>query len=229
MTEGRRRRLAAWRFEGGDAPSTVRLETLADGVFAIVMTLLVLELAVPAVAHGDDSALAEALREMIPDFLIYVLSFMVLGAFWLIQKMMFESFVTADPPITWIHMVFLMAIALLPFSTALVGEHGAVTTTAVFYGGNVTLAFALLWTMWLYATGHRRLVGDDLDRTLITGGSRMGVAYMLVLGTAALVSVWAPLAAFVVYAVFVGTIIVATMLGRWEAVMVWATDEDLGG
>jgi uncharacterized membrane protein len=206
----------------------VRLETLADGVFAIVMTLLVLELAVPAVAHGDDAALAEGLREMLPDFLIYALSFLVLGAFWLIHKMEFESFATADPPMIWIHILFLMAVALLPFSTALVGEHGVVTTTAVFYGGNVLLAFALAWTMWLYATGRRRLVADDLDQTLITGGNRMGVAYMAVMGTAVLVSLWAPLAAFVVYTVFVGTIILATLFGRWEAVMVWATDQDLG-
>jgi uncharacterized membrane protein len=164
---------------------------------------------------------------MVPDFLIYGLSFLVLGAFWLIHKMQFESFVTADPPMIWIHIVFLMAVALLPFSTALVGEHGAVTTTAVFYGGNLLLAFALAWAMWLYGTGRRRLVADTLDQTLITGGNRMGVAYMTVMGGAVLISVWAPLAAFVVYAGFVGTIILATMLGRWEAVMVWAVDRDL--
>jgi uncharacterized membrane protein len=203
------------------------LETLADGVFAIVMTLLVLELAVPAVAHGDSAALAEGLQEMIPDFLIYGLSFLVLGAFWLIHKMEFESFVTADPPMIWIHIVFLMTVALLPFSTALVGEHGVVTTTAVFYGANVLLSFALAWLMWLYATGRRRLVAEDLDQAIITGGSRMGIAYMAVMGAAVLISLWAPVAAFVIYSVFVGTIILATMLGRWEAVMVWVTDQDV--
>lgn len=231
MVRTRRSRFQRARTGGrweGSSP-THRLETLADGVFAIVMTLMVLELAVPAVTPGDDRALAEALGDMVPEFLIYALSFLVLGAYWLIHKMLFESFLSADPPMIWIHIVFLMAIALLPFSTALVGEHGAGTTTALFYGGNIWLAFFLLWSMWLYATGERRLVADDLDQALIKGGKRMGVVYMGVMAAAALIAVWAPLGAFVVYAGFVGMIILATMLGRWESVMVWATDEDLGG
>ena len=95
-----------WRFEGEGESPTNRLEALADGVFAIVMTLLVLELGVPVVAEATNAEIGEALAEMWPEFLIYALSFLVLGAFWLMHKMMFESIVMSDPPLTWLNVVF---------------------------------------------------------------------------------------------------------------------------
>lgn len=217
-----------WRAEPGEIASAARLETLADGVFAIVMTLLVLELGVPVIVETSNAALTEALAEMWPQFLIYALSFMVLGVYWLIHKMIFDSVVGADPPLIWLNIVFLMAVGLIPFSTALVGEHGDLPITAFAYGINLLLAFAMAWAAWFYATREHRLVDEDLDPVVVRGGNRMGAVYFSVLAAASVLGIFAPLAAFITYAVFIGLIILMTMLGRWEEVMVWAQESDRG-
>ena len=201
----------SWRHTGENRSPTARLETLADGVFAIVMTLLVLELAVPVVTEGTSAEVAEALREMWPDFLIYALSFLVLGVFWLMHKMIFDSLVRSDPPLMWLNIVFLMVTALVPFSTALVGEYRAVPIGAVVYGLNMLLAFGIAWGIWAYATGPGKLAAEDLNPVLVTGGNRMGLVYLLVMAGCVTVAFFSASAAFVAYAVFVGTFILAPM------------------
>jgi uncharacterized membrane protein len=216
----------SWRYEGEERSPTSRLEALADGVFAIVMTLLVLELGVPVVADRSNSTVTEALGEMWPEFLIYALSFLVLGVFWLIHKMIFDSIEESDPQLIWLNVWFLLVTALLPFTTALVGEYRAMAVAAALYGLNILLAFVSAWSIWAYATFDRRLTAPDLDAMLIKGGNRMGVAYAFVFAVAAALAFVSPQAAYAAIGVLVGTIITFTMLGRWETVMVWAKPDD---
>jgi uncharacterized membrane protein len=218
---------SGWRSEGGEAPPTQRLEALTDGVFAIVMTLLVLELGVPVVAEATSETVSEALREMWPEFLIYVLSFLVLGAFWLMHKMMFDAIEGSDPPLVWLNVAFLMVTALLPFSTALVGEYRAMSIVAFVYGLNLLLAFSTAWAIWGYATRNGRLSIDGLDAVLVKGGNRMGLVYVLVMLVIVVVALFTPIASYAAIAFVTGTIVLSTMLGRWEAVMVWARDRDI--
>lgn len=218
-----------WRLGESRAAPTHRLEALADGVFAIAMTLLVLELSVPSVSEVADEAVAEALREMWPEFSIYALSFLVLGMFWLIHKMIFDAIEGADPQLTWLNVAYLLVTALLPFSTALVGEYRALTAVAVVYGANVLLAFVAACSLFAYATYDGRLTAPDFDPVLVKGGNRMGLVYMVILAATVALAFVSPIASYVAIAAVVGTMIAATMLGRWEAVMVWARDTDLEG
>lgn len=216
-----------WRYRGDELAPTHRLEALADGVFAIVMTLLVFGLAVPAV-ESTNRAVTDGLQEMRGDFLIYMLSFLVLGVFWLMHKMIFDSVVGSDPPLVWLNVAFLMASALVPFSTALVGEHGILEVTAFVYGLNVLAMFGFAWAIWGYATRRGRLTAADLDPVLVSGVNRMGMAYLVLMALLVTMSFVGPYAAFISYAAFIGLIIISTMLGRWEAVMVWHRREDAG-
>ena len=212
--------------EVGEATATVdepppipasRLSALADGVFAIAMTLLVLELAVPVVAAEE---LAEALREMWDEFLMYGLSFLVLGVYWLIHHMVFDSIRRYDPTLVWLNILYLMFAALIPFSTALVVEHGAVTTTAALYGANMLALFIAGWAMWTYATSRHRLVADDIDEAIVQGGRRMGLVYFAVLAVPLALAIVSPVASMVVYSAVVAVFIGFTIVGRWEAVTI---------
>jgi uncharacterized membrane protein len=198
-----------------------RLVALGDGVFAIVMTLLVFQLTVPVLA--EDQTLPEALLDMWPDFAMYMLSFLVLGVFWVIHHVLFDVIQRYDTTLVWLNIGFLMFAALVPFSTGLFTEHGATTATAVVYGLTMMSVFATGWAIFSYATRDRRLVAADLDEGLIKGGRLMGMAYMAFMVPSLAVSLLSPTASFVLYGVMVLTIIVATLVGRGEVVLLWPT------
>ena len=201
-----------------------RLIALADGVFAIVMTLLVFQLAVPLAA--DTERLGSALADMWPEFLIYVLSFLVLGVFWLVHHLVFDTVARYDTTLIWLNILFLMLSSLVPFSTGLFIEHGAITVTALVYGANMTFLFATAWGIFVYATTGNRLASSDLDPGIARGGKRMGFVYLSTMLVATSVSLFSPVAAYVLYGLFVVTIIVFTMAGRAEVVVLLPESSD---
>ena len=201
-----------------------RLIALADGVFAIVMTLLVFQLTVPVAAETD--RLGSALAEMWPEFLIYVLSFLVLGFFWLIHHLVFDPVERYDTPLIWLNILYLMLASLVPFSTGLFIEHGAVAATALVYGANMTAIFATGWAIFAYATTGHRLASNELDPRLTRGATRMGFVYISVMAVGMTISLISPVAAYLIYGVFVVTVIVFTMAGRTETVMILPTSAD---
>ncbi len=207
--------------------SPERLSTLADGVFAIVMTLLVLELSVPAVkGMANNADLLHKLGEMWPEFLIYALSFMILGVFWVIHHSVFSLVKMYDTTLVWLNIIFLMFVSLIPFSTALTGKNGFITVTAVIYGINMLLLFNLGWAIWAFSTGKRGLVDESIDRNLIKGGKLMGVVYTVIMMLAISVAFINPKAAFSIYGVFVLAFIIFTLLGRGEVAMIVPVSDD---
>lgn len=201
------------------AVSPHRLQALADGVFAIAMTLLVFDLGVPVATEGR--GLGRTLRDMWPEFLGYLLSFLVLGVFWLIHHMLFDSIKRYDTTLVWLNIVFLMFAAFIPFSTSLFGEYGATSITAIVYGLNMLVVFDLGWAIWFYATDRHRLVDAAVDPALIRGGRVMGGAYSLVMVPPLLIAFVFPVVSFSLYGVVVAAFIITTMLGRWELVTIW--------
>ena len=201
--------------------SPERLKTLADGVFAIVMTLLVLELSVPVVVGlSGNSELLHKLAEMWTEFLIYGLSFMILGIFWVIHHSIYADVKRYDTTLVWLNIVFLMFVSLIPFSTALVGKNGFITVTAVIYGFNMMLLFNLGWATFAFTTGKRRLVGEDYDPQIIKGGKLMGLVYTLIMAPAIGIAFINPKVSFIIYALFVVAFIVFTMIGKGEVAMI---------
>jgi uncharacterized membrane protein len=150
--------------------SVERLAALSDGLFAVAMTLLVLDLKVPA-GHAieTDAALLAALRELAPRLVVYLMSFLTLGIFWVGQQTQLSHFTRSDRNLTWIHLVFLFAISLMPFSTSLMAEFITLRTALVVYWLNILAFGALLFLSWQYARRAdlvEAAVSADVDRSV---------------------------------------------------------------
>jgi len=144
--------------------SVERLAALSDGIFAVAMTLLVLDLRVPVeqTVHGEHD-LWGALGALGPRLLMYVLSFMTLGIFWVGQQTQLNHLERSDRGLSWIHIAFLFAVTLTPFSTNLLAEFIRYRLALLVYWCNILLLGATLFLSWMSAT-RRGLVKSDLPQ-----------------------------------------------------------------
>src|SRR5439155_20030028 len=140
-----------------------RIETLADGVFAIAMTLLAFNLQPPAGSIHDNEHLRDALLAMLPHVKTYVLSFLVIGIYWISHHFQFHYIHRADRTLLWINVFFLMAVATLPFSTSVLGRYEHYQSAIVLYSVNLLLVGLVNAIHWAYVTHARRLVAPDLS------------------------------------------------------------------
>ncbi len=131
--------------------SAERLAALSDGVFAVAMTLLVLDLHAPAAeaVHSEADLLA-ALWLLAPRLLVYMLSFMTLGIFWVGQQTQLNFVTHSDRHLSWIHLAFLFTVTLMPFSTALMAEFIAYRAALVLYWLNILALGAIVFASWAY-------------------------------------------------------------------------------
>ncbi len=142
--------------------SVERLAALSDGIFAVAMTLLVLDLRVPATdAVHSEHDLRRALIVLSPRLLVFLMSIMTNGIFWVGQQTQLNHFARADRNLAWIHIAFLCCISLTPFSTALLAEFIHYRTALLVYWSNILLLGLTLFWSWTYAT-RANLLADDL-------------------------------------------------------------------
>ena len=167
-----------------------RIEALSDGVFAIVMTLLVLRLGVPHIGNPSASnALLKGLLGMQSKIIAYVVSFMVLGLFWSLHQRQFNFIKRSDGIFIWANIFFLMVISLIPFSTALIGDYPQNRVAIIAYGSNLFAACQILLLQWLYATGRQRLVDPGISETVVRRNKSGLVVVSLAIVAAVLLSV----------------------------------------
>ena len=135
-----------------------RLEALSDGIFAFAMTLLVIGLSAPdkATLVPTNAYALQVLLALYSSFMHYVLAFLILGAFWLTQHMQFHSVRTPDKLFTWINLVTLMFVALLPFSASFSGAFSNVPVGAMVFESNLLLIGLGISLQWWYATNDHR-------------------------------------------------------------------------
>jgi uncharacterized membrane protein len=128
-----------------------RLAALSDGLFAIAMTLLVLDLRVPAstLIHSD-FGLWNSLLSLSPRFVPYLMSFVTLGIFWVAQQTQLGHFTRSNRDLAWIHLGFLLSVSLIPFSTGLLAEFITYRTALLVYWFNILLLGAWLYAGWRY-------------------------------------------------------------------------------
>jgi uncharacterized membrane protein len=131
---------------------TTRISSLADGVFAIVMTLLVLGVEVPEVP--DEMIADQLFREVLllwPLIAAYVVSFLVLGIYWMGHHTQFHFLRGVDRPALWMNIVFFMFVCLVPFSTRMVGRYSGQEIALLLYGSNLLAISLVLLAHWRYA------------------------------------------------------------------------------
>lgn len=164
------------------------MEAFSDGVFAIAITLLVLEIGVPS---GTEDDLLGAVVDQWPSYLAYLVSFSTIGAVWLVHTVITEYLARATSVLIRVNLLLLMLVSLLPFPTRLLGEYiGADEPERVavtIYGTNLFLVAALVSLLWRYAVRERLIRPDvaDSDVKLITTRLTPGLAgyvAMIVLG-----------------------------------------------
>jgi uncharacterized membrane protein len=160
--------------------SLERIGALSDGLFAIAMTLIVLEIQVPQLPHGsDDQALANALLDLGPRFVTYLLSFLTLGIFWNGQQTQLSYIDRGNRDLAWLELVFLAVIALFPFTTSLLAENIDVRLALALYWLNIFVSGLLLYAIWTYAERARILregTGPEVGAAI---RRRIGIAQVL--------------------------------------------------
>jgi len=149
---------------GGDQQNLHRLVFFTDAVFAIVLTLLVLELRPPE-AHTAEE-LAAGLRALLPHFLCFMGTFIVVAIFWSAHMSYTRRMAMFDWPTAWLNLLLLLfTIALLPFASALLGEHGRQGLAWQVYCSNLIAASIAQTAVWLsLSRGKGRLMGGVTGR-----------------------------------------------------------------
>lgn len=143
--------------------NTKRIETLVDGIFAIAMTLLVLNLNIPQLVYPvPDATMQNILIGLGPKLFTYALSFILLAIFWRVNHNQFYHITRANTSLLWITILWLLFVALVPFSTSLTGEYGYLTSAQVFFSINLLIIGSLSALIWYYAT-EKNLIGDKLS------------------------------------------------------------------
>ena len=151
------------------APTANRLEALTDGLFAIVMTLLVLEFNVPVIASGPvNTELFQKLLELWPKLLVYMLTFLILGILWVNHRSTFQYITRTDGKLAWMNIIILMFVALIPFSASLLGEYSYTKVAVAAYGINITIIFTMSLVLWIYVTGKHALADRAIDADIVT-------------------------------------------------------------
>ena len=161
-TRGRSAELATTKAHG--LPKN-RLETLVDGVFAIAMTILVLELRAPQTL--GPGGLAQGLVDLGSRFATFLISFIVLGVYWFAHHQVFHFVLRVNRTLVWLNILFLMGIALVPFAASVMGAYTNDAIALSLYGGVLGLLAALGYLIWWYISGDRGLIEPGLDPALV--------------------------------------------------------------
>jgi uncharacterized membrane protein len=159
--------MAATHYNQIAGRSVERLAALSDGIFAVAMTLLVLDLRVPAVdAIHSERDLWHALAAAAPQIVMYMMTFLTLGIFWIGQQTQLNHLSRSDRTLTWLHLAFLFAVTLMPFSTRLLAEFAAYRAALVIYWANIALLGATLYLSWGCAVRNSLLKSDVSPETI---------------------------------------------------------------
>ncbi|WP_158057166.1 TMEM175 family protein [Halorussus halophilus] len=144
-----------------ESEETDRLPALSDGVIAIAITLLVLDITVPAIPEGVPvSSLPNHVFEQWHEFLGFVLSFLVIGMYWILHRRIFVHFEKHDRGVLWLNLLFLLMVAFVPFATSMFTTYPNQFGVMV-YSGVLALTGFTLFVLWLYAS-WKNLVEEGL-------------------------------------------------------------------
>ena len=144
-----------------------RIEALTDGIYAVAMTLLVIDLKLPdaRLLHTHDD-FVDALVDLLPKALAWIISFFVLAIFWLGQHRGFHRLKLVDSTYVWLNIVQLCFVSLLPFSASLIGEHGNTFEGHAIYNGNMILMALMSVAQAVYVHRHPELHARPIPRAI---------------------------------------------------------------
>ena len=177
-----------------------RVEALTDGLFATVMTILVLSLVVPAISGPNASqTLMADLVGLIPDFFAYMISFIFLGVLWISHQNMLGHVENLDRGVLWINLLLLLSVGLIPFSTALMGRYPLIPLAVLAYGVNALAVSILFNVLWFYPR-VQHLTHEEPNADTISKRSRIVLVGPIVYSVAVFFAFFAPVISLGLYA-----------------------------
>jgi uncharacterized membrane protein len=195
----------------GTAPSTGRIEAFSDGVFAIAITILILELGIPELPKTMPKELiaqelGRKLLELWPGKLVaYMLSFVVIGTYWVSHHMVFHHIRHSNRMLLWLNILFLLCVSFIPFPAALLGHYFEQRIAVIIYAATLGFTSLVSQAIWLYASRGRRLVNEDISPDIVSEISRKNL-------TGALIYACAIAASFVSLPLSIGLLLLAPVL-----------------
>jgi uncharacterized membrane protein len=175
-----------------------RMEAFSDGVIAIVVTLLVLEIRVPELESARE--LRPALLQLLPKLAVYAISFPVLGVWWMSHHQLFDLVKTVDRFLLWLNNLFLMILAFMPFPAALMGAYPDRPEGAVVYGSTCTLAGLAFFAMRAYAGSKPTMLVDHEAATEMLSLRTRSLLSPVLYGAATALAVWMPAVSLAIFA-----------------------------
>ena len=181
--------------------STNRLETFADGVFAIAATLLILN--VDAQVGEGSGEIGKRLLEIWPSYIGYAVSFVTIGIIWSNHHTVMGQLGKVDRTFLMLNILLLMCVAFLPFPTRLVAEHlrdrHDLQPAAFAYGATMTATAICYITLWLYASRRGRLLRDGYNPRTVSGITRTYLPGAPLYASATLLAFASPLASVAIF------------------------------
>lgn len=171
-----------------------RLEAFSDGTFAIILTILVLELKVPELENSTFPVFFEAMKILAPKFISFLFSFFIIAIFWVNHHHIVHQIQKVDSKLLWLNIGLLFSSCLFPFITAFIGDYPSNPYVVALYPLNMALSSVILGTFWKYA-----FVDTDLAPNKLTAEQKQKrinqdrMAGLINIVSAALAFVWIPI------------------------------------
>lgn len=173
-----------------------RLEAFSDGVFSIVITLLVLDIHVP----GTSRFTIQALSPLLPHIATFVLSFIIVGVYWVAHHHMLHFIRQVDRKLLWLNLLLLLCVVFIPFPTSLLGTGYANPLVVRMYGSTLVATNLAGLFFWLYATSQRELTVPHVTREFAHLVVMIHSSPMLVYALAIAIAGWKTTISLVLYA-----------------------------
>ncbi len=170
-----------------------RLIMFTDGIFAIAITLLALEIRIPELENKAE--LGQAIMNLLPQIFVFVLSFLQVGILWLVHQRMFRNIERTDSTFMWMSLIYLMLIAFLPVPSGTLARYGDEFPAVEFFAVTLLLVGIVELVMWQYASSNHRLLHSSVTDSQIKE-TRWRMYYMIVVfGGSILIAFVSPLLA----------------------------------
>jgi uncharacterized membrane protein len=198
---------------------TDRLRSFSDGVFAVVITLLIFELKVPRLQEPTSGTeLVHAIVKLSPKLLSYLISFFMVGIYWVGHRNIFDAIQRADRALLWLNNLFLLGVSFLPFPAGILGEYSSNAMALTLYGANLSTISLFLYLLFSYAARRPHLLAAHVSPGMLTAGRMIILTPFVFYGLAALAAFIQPKASLVI---FTALPVLYVSPGTLEAVMRW--------
>ncbi len=178
---------------------SIRLEALGDGIFAVAMTILVIELKWPELTDTSFQAFATSFKALLPGLVCYAISFTVLGIMWFGHRMIFEYIGKTNRHFIFLGVLFYMMICLVPVSTRFVAENNLQWATILVYGLNLSFCNLALYAQWTYGINRNGFLERELPDEVKKEAKISFLISPVVYAIAIIISFWMPVVSVIIF------------------------------